>query len=322
MIVALALLLGVVLVASSAPAVLDRMIKHRVEPQVVLVTWLVLVTATFLTVLATLLVVLLPTHGPKPILVQLVHHCWTALRHGAVPQLHELTALVLLVPVSIVATLLGRGLLRFTRQQRRMHERHLELLLITAEAEAGRFSTMWLPHPKPLAYSVAGIPPFVVATQGVRDELGAAEADAVIEHERAHLRGRHHMLVGLAEALAESVPWVPLTRHSPRLVRMAVELAADRAAARTHSPAAVRSALRIMADESGHTTSQLVLGMAESCTQLRLQHLDKLRASSSIVKRLIMAGFATSIAASSPLLAGMGVLMAIGTVSCPFPFAG
>lgn len=322
MIVALALLLGVVLVAGGAPAVLDRMVERRVDPQVVLVTWVALVTATFLTVLATLVLVLLPTHGPKPLLLQLVHSCWTALQHGAMPQLHEVTALLLLVPVSAVAVLLGRGLLRYVRQQRRLHERQLELLRITAESEAGRFPTMWLPHPKPLAYSVAGSPAFVVATQGVRDELCQADAAAVIEHERAHLRGRHHLLVGLAEALAKSVPWVPLTRHSPRLVRTAVELAADRAAARTHSSAAVRSALRIMATGGGPSTPQHALGMADACIALRLHHLDRLGNGPGTVARLFMSVIAALAAATSPALAGIGVLMAVGLTTCPIPFVG
>lgn len=322
MIVALALLVGVVLVAGGAPKVLDLMVEHRFEPQVVLATWLALVTATFMTVIATLVIVLLPTHSPEPLLLQLVHHCWSALQHGEIPRLHELTALLLLVPVSIAAALLGQGLVRYVRQQRHLHERHLELLRITAESEAGRFPTMWLPHPKPLAYSVAGSPAFVVATQGVRDALCEADAAAVLEHERAHLRGRHHLLVGLAEALAKSVPWVPLTRHSPRLVRTAVELAADRAAARTHSPAAVRSALRIIATGSGPNTPQHALGMADACITLRLRHLDRPSYSPGTVARLLMSAIAALAAATSPALVGIGVLMAVGLTTCPVPFLG
>ncbi|MCI2420643.1 hypothetical protein MOQ72_24635 [Saccharopolyspora sp. K220] len=172
MILALALLVGVVLVASGAPAVLDWMIDRRVDPQAVLVTWVVLVGATFSTVVVTLAIVLLPAHGPAPMLLQMAHHCWTALRHGYAPQLHELTALLLFVVVSAVAVQVGRGLLRYARQQRQLHARQLELLRITAKPEAGSFPTMWLPHPHPVAYSVAGAPAFIVATKGIRDHSG------------------------------------------------------------------------------------------------------------------------------------------------------
>ncbi len=317
MILALALLVGVVTVASSSPAVLNAMVRRRVDPQVVLVTWLVLVGATFLTVLATLAVVLLPAHGSPPVLVQLVHHCWLAVRHGAVPRIHELTALLLFVVVSLTAAQIGRGLARYGHVQKQLHHKQLQLLRITADSEPGPFPTMWLPHPEPWAYSVAGSPAFVVATQGVRDQLGEVDAAAVLEHERAHLRGHHHLLVGLAEALAKSAPWMPLARRSPHLVRTTVELAADHAAARTHGANAVQSALRTMSDPNGSATPQHALGMADSCVTLRLEHLEYLAENTTTARRLLFSGTAGIAAAAAPALFGIGILSATGVLTCP-----
>ncbi|GAB3685421.1 M56 family metallopeptidase [Saccharopolyspora sp. ID03-671] len=317
MILALALLVGVVAVAGSGPAFLDRMIRHKTDPQAVLVTWIVLVVATFLTMIATLTVVLLPTSGPTPLLVQLVHHCWLAVRHGAVPRFHEIAALALIGALLLTAVQTGVGLLRYGRHQRKLHHKHLQLLRGIANCEQGPFITMWLPHSKPLAYSVAGSPSFVVATEGVRNELAEIDAAAVLEHERAHLRGRHHLLVGLAEALAKSVPWIPLTRRSPELVRTAVELAADRAAARKHGPGAVQSALRMMSAMGGPDTPQHALGMTDSCVALRLDHLGELPEGATVAKRLLLSGTAGLMAASAPAMAGIGSLTVIGILTCP-----
>lgn len=318
MILAFALLLGTVSVAVIGPAVLNLMVWRNIDPHIVLVTWIVLVGATFLTMVATLGVILLPTHGPAPALLEFVHHCWFAITHGAFPGVHEMAALAVLLVVAIPSAIVGRGLLRFLRHQRRLHSKHLELLRITSACEPGAYTTMWLPHQRPLAYSVSGSPAIIVATDGVRQTLTNTDTAAVLEHERAHLRGHHHLLVGLADVLANSVPWAPLMKHSPALVRTAVELAADRAAAREHGTGPVRSALRRMSAHGGSSTPQHALGMADDSVALRLNHLDKLttRDVTSTARRLLLSGFAGVVAASSPVLTGMGILMTIGLVTC------
>jgi beta-lactamase regulating signal transducer with metallopeptidase domain len=320
MIHAFALLLGVGIVAGYSPGVLNRMMARRIDPQVVLVTWVALVATSFLTVIAALVVVVLPTHGPMSLVVQLVHHCWTSVQHGALPQLHAVTALLLLIGVTSLLLLVSVRLMRHVRRQRSVHRRQLELLRVAAQPEAGRFPTMWLPHSKPLAYSVAGTPPFVVATNGVRDELCARGTAAVIEHERAHLQGRHHMLVGLAEALASSAPWLPLLRHSPALVRTAVELAADRSAALLHGADSVRSALLVMSDAHDGPAPSYALGMADNAVALRLHHLECLKSKPTRAKRAVASGLAGLTAALLPALAGMGVLASIAMIVCPILF--
>jgi beta-lactamase regulating signal transducer with metallopeptidase domain len=66
---------------------------------------------------------------------------------------------------------------------------------------------------------------------------------SVLAHERAHLTGRHHLLVAVAQALRATLPFVPLFRRAPSAVRDLVELAADLAAVHACGPAAVRNAL-------------------------------------------------------------------------------
>ncbi|MER7012276.1 M56 family metallopeptidase [Saccharopolyspora sp. NPDC000359] len=315
MILAVALLLGVAVVAGCAPAALHRMLQRRADPQLVLMTWGALVATTFTTVTAALTIVVLPTHGSAPLLVQLLHHCWTALQHGSAPPVHLVAGLLLPTTVGVLSARVSTRFLRHTRHQRREHRRHLELLRVAARQEAGAFPIMWLPHPEPMAYSVAGTPSFVVATDGVRHRLGA-DAAAVLEHERAHLRGRHHLLVGLAEALSRSAPWIPLMRRSPDLVRTAVELAADRSAAHQHGPGSVRSALlRMTGGRTGPLPSH-ALGMANSAVALRLHHLNGLRTAPGRTRWALTSGMVGLTAATLPTLAGIALLPVLAMATC------
>ncbi|GAA2803881.1 M56 family metallopeptidase [Saccharopolyspora taberi] len=321
MIGALALLFGAALLAIVAPAVLRKLLEVRTDPQVVLVVWAVLVGATFLTTVGTLVIIVLPTHGPMLLLMRFAHN-YANFDHGSFP-IHELSGALLLIPVAVVSTLACRGLVRYTREQRRLHRRHLDLLRITASPETGSLTTMWLPASEPLAYSVAGTPSLVVATRGVREQLRSGDIAAVLEHERAHLRGRHHVLVGLAQALANSAPWVPLMRHSPSLVRAAVELAADRVAARSHGATAVRTALLTLTKHRGGPSAPAnSLSMGEGNVGLRLSHLETSTLGSSPAKRALTSSIAALATTVVLTVAGTGLLFAAVTLFAGLPFAG
>ena len=82
-----------------------------------------------------------------------------------------------------------------------------------------------------LAYAVDGSPPQIVISEGLRDRLDDDMIGFVIEHERAHLRLRHHrylLVAALVDALF-GARW-PITRSTLAL-RLAVERAADEDAA-------------------------------------------------------------------------------------------
>ncbi len=89
------------------------------------------------------------------------------------------------------------------------------------------------------AYCVAGRPSAIVVTSGAVSSLDAAELEAVLAHERAHLRGRHPQLLMLLNALYGVLPWVPLLRRAADAVARLVEMCADDAAARSHGSAAL-----------------------------------------------------------------------------------
>jgi Zn-dependent protease with chaperone function len=87
----------------------------------------------------------------------------------------------------------------------------------------------------------------IVISAGALAALTPGQLRAVLAHERAHLRRRHHVILTLATALARAFPRVPLfTQAQPQLAVLA-EMAADDAAARCHRRDDLAAALVILA---------------------------------------------------------------------------
>ncbi len=156
----------------------------------------------------------------------------------------------LLSGAAVVIAIIGGGwqIAGVTRHRRRVHARHTELawLLTGGTApQAGR--VLWLPTSEPPhAYSLTGSPPLVVMSRGLRDCLDQAAVRAIRSHEDAHLQRRHHWFIAVAQALSAGIAWLPLTRQSPALVRMLIELDADAHAARIHGHRPLRRAIQTL----------------------------------------------------------------------------
>ncbi|WP_344031991.1 M56 family metallopeptidase, partial [Streptomyces luteireticuli] len=82
--------------------------------------------------------------------------------------------------------------------------------------------------PGPDAYALPGRPGRIVVTTGMLRSLAPAEREALFAHERAHLAGRHHLHLLVAELAAHCHPGLRAARPA---VRLAVERTADEASA-------------------------------------------------------------------------------------------
>lgn len=313
MTIALALLLGAMLVSWVTPRLLEYRLRSGADPQTSLVIWATLVAGTLFSLTAAVGLLLLPDHGPALRVLVLADHCWAAVSHGSVPRLDELVGLLSVLLVAIAALRCGRSLIRHARQRRTLHRKHLDLLRLTGSAAPG--SPLWLDVPHPMAYSVAGRPALVVASEGLRRCIPAAEVAAVLEHERAHLRGRHHLMVAIAEALAVALPWLPLMHSSPYLVRALVELSADSVAARAHGAGTVRAALLGMSvTMPGDPTPARALGMAPDFITPRLAALSSDCADREGLSRALRSGSAGALAMLLPTFTS-AALLALTTVA-------
>ncbi|WP_066950599.1 M56 family metallopeptidase [Streptomyces lushanensis] len=81
---------------------------------------------------------------------------------------------------------------------------------------------------RPDAYALPGRPGRIVVTTGMLRALEPAEREALFAHERAHLRGRHHLFLTAVELAAHCHPAL---RALCEPLRYALERAADEAAA-------------------------------------------------------------------------------------------
>jgi hypothetical protein len=88
-----------------------------------------------------------------------------------------------------------------------------------------------LPCADRLAYAVPGRPDQIVVSDGLVATLDDEELHAVLRHERAHLRHRHHRLLRLAGDLDACLAWLPPVRRSVDVLRLTVERWADEDAA-------------------------------------------------------------------------------------------
>lgn len=100
----------------------------------------------------------------------------------------------------------------------------------------------------PLIYCVPGGPASerIRVTTAALDLLQREELLAAIDHEQAHIRGRHHLQILLADSVVAALRWSRLLRHYPGAVRDLVEYQADDHAVAHHGTHTVAGALLTM----------------------------------------------------------------------------
>jgi len=123
---------------------------------------------------------------------------------------------------------------------------HAEAARITGHRVDGESAAFVLDAARPAAYCVPGRPPAIVLTTGALAVLDPGQLAAVLAHERAHLAGRHHLLLAVTRSLAAVAPAVPLfARGSGEVARLA-EMRADDVAARRGGRCTLLAALLAM----------------------------------------------------------------------------
>jgi Zn-dependent protease with chaperone function len=111
----------------------------------------------------------------------------------------------------------------------------------------GAVQVLYVRADRPIAFSSTCDGGRIVVTSALAEALGRTELRAVLEHERAHLTGRHDLLLRVARLNRACVPALFGARAFDQAVHLLVELAADDAAARVCGAAALAGALRTTA---------------------------------------------------------------------------
>jgi Zn-dependent protease with chaperone function len=316
MIIAVSLLAGAVVAGWLLPLVLRRLDVRRRDPVLLIVAWMVSMVGVLVAAAGGILLLLPAGHGPGGALLAVVHRCWTAIDHGhgSPPEIEEAAGLLGAAVLGAVAIRVAVVAVRGLRRRTRKRQDNLAVLRLVARSATDSENVMWLAHDRPLAFSMPGRPGVVVATEGLRRTLDAQAVAAVLSHERAHLDGRHHLVVTLADALRTALPFVPLFQHAPRAVRELVELAADVSAVRQCGVTAVRTAL---VGVTGHGAPRPSLAMAQDAVTVRLARLQHASQPPGPLRRAVTCALTAITATALPAFSGVGLLLAVVLITCP-----
>ncbi|WP_405009699.1 M56 family metallopeptidase [Kitasatospora sp. NBC_01539] len=165
---------------------------------------------------------------------------WITGRHGRVAEglAGHVEAVVLAAAVfGAAGTVVAAGWVKAARARRR----HRELLDLVARPGAG--GTLVVDDSRAAAWCLPGRGGRVVLTRGADEQLTAGQRRAVLAHERAHLAGRHHLVLASVAALGRALDRLPLARLAAQRVPVLCEMAADDAAVRVAGRGAVAQAL-------------------------------------------------------------------------------
>lgn len=99
---------------------------------------------------------------------------------------------------------------------------------------------------QPIACALRGRTPEILISSRLADHLHPREIRAVIEHERAHVRGHHDVITRAAALNCACLPSLLGPRELRRTTALLIELIADDRAARSTSAADVAAALRAL----------------------------------------------------------------------------
>lgn len=239
-------------------------------PRLAIAVW----QAVTLGVVGALLLALIVWVGPG---LGLAHAIGAALRLCS-HTMHQLEAAPGGVPTTVVGVAtfaagvgrIGWAAARTGLLSRRTRRRHRALLDVVASPEPALGGAVVIEHDTPLAYCVPGGGGSIVLTSGALGSLDDDGVAGVLAHERAHLRGRHHWVLGWHNALAVALPFVPGLCVARREVAKLVEMAADDAATRRTSRLALARALVTL---GSHPAPAGALGVSGSTAVRRVRRL-------------------------------------------------
>lgn len=166
------------------------------------------------------------------------------------------------------------------------------------------------------AYCLPGRHGRIVLTTGAVRALDADELAAVIAHERAHLRERHHLAVAAANGLASAFPRVPLFAAAAAEIARLVELRADDAAAGDTDHVSVAAALVTLA---GMRAPQAALAAADCGGAARVTRLLTPVTPVGIARPFAVLTVLTLVTLAPAILAAYPAFAAAGADICTLP---
>jgi Zn-dependent protease with chaperone function len=266
--VTLVLMAYATVLAAFGPSALRRGSWAGRAPRLAILAWQSLTVAVIGAAVLAGLTVVVPTSTFSMDMAEFLNACVSMLRAAyATPGGAIGTTIGIAVSTGTTARALygvGAELTGAWRERRR----HLAVLEMVARQDA-RLGVLVVDHGAATAYCLPGRGGQIVLTTSTLAALDDRQLPAVLAHERAHLRGRHHLLVALSRGLRRAFPVIPLFRVAAEEISRLTELVADDAAVKAADRLTVADALLTLADDQTAPTPALAASSRHTGQRVR-----------------------------------------------------
>lgn len=187
--------------------------------------------------------------------------------------------LLLLAPFLLFILLLITGSWLRHRRQNTLRTLSKSLPCDTHRTTVAGHNVLVLPSPSPIAFALPKRRCGIVISPVLLELLNEQELRAVLAHEAAHLKQRHHLILALLHGVIVPLRWIPLVSAIAEAVPHYLEMAADNAArAEVGTPALASALLKLgekpkMADRFHGAADTL----AEAAVTLHAAGADRIR---------------------------------------------
>lgn len=302
--------------AALAPPVLGADWAGR-SPRLALAAWLASAAGVLISVVLAGLTLLVPATAVSEGLAAILDACAATIA-GVYRSPGQLAAVLTGVALS-AGTLLRLGWVAAVSGRRTRRERRRVRSAIAAGTHPEpSLGAAILDSDQPAAFCLPGRRRSVVVTTAALAALSGEELAGVLAHERAHLRGRHHLAAGAARTLDRAFPGVPLFSRGRVEIEQLIELLADDAAARRVDRVEVASALVTLA---GMRAPAEALPAAEGAATVRVTRLLRPADPLGPLTRLAAAAAAAAVVAGPVALAAWPLAEAMASGLCLLPGA-
>lgn len=207
-----------------------------------------------------------PTEHLHADLIGVLHSCGLTTATAA-PDPTIADRLAIALPLAVVLLVLGCFVFEVLRG-RRARSRHREILDMVGRRSRHLCATI-LEHDLPAAYCLPGYKPRVVVSAGALRLLSPGQLTAVLEHERAHIAGRHHLVLAATQAFARVFRRIPLAHHAKEQTSVLLEMIADDRALRRQSREVLATAMYEMAAAKTAPAGAFSMGGPSAVVRLR-----------------------------------------------------
>lgn len=238
------------LLAWPVPLAVARSAWPDRSPGIALLLWQAIALAGVLSLLGSLLVAGLAPYGDHP--VAAVEALVGDLDRGELPPGTSYASGLALAAAVLLGAHLVINLVATVVRTERQRARHRSLLLMLSAPMPETPRTRLLDASAPIAYCLPGTArSLTVLSAGLLSLLSEQEVQGVVEHERAHLRQHHALVLVAFRAWRIALPWFPVASRAQDAVGLLTEMLADDEARRRVPDPVLARAIAIVASGGG-----------------------------------------------------------------------